>query len=215
MSKIITRVLVLLLAIGVGIYAIIQYGLYSPQQAGLVSIKLRQPDFHLEPWIYVLYAHIATGVLALVIGPFQLFLKPADPRRERRHRLFGYVYVIAVTVSGIVNLYLAPFATGGWTTGLGFFLLDVLWVSTTWIALAKIVKNKVRDHKEWMLRSYALTFAAVSLRLWLPLLLFVYHGNFVAAYQVVAWLCWTLNLLVIEGYIQLRRQKTARLKVSS
>ncbi|NOU96744.1 DUF2306 domain-containing protein [Paenibacillus sp. LMG 31456] len=211
MSKTAIRTLVIVLALAISAYAIIQYGFFAPQKAGLISIKLRNPDFHLDPWIYALYTHIVTAVLALVIGPFQLFLKPRGTKPLSRHRLLGIVYVGAVTISGLVNLYLSMYATGGWISGLGFLLLDILWVGATWISVFKILEKNTQAHKEWMLRSYALTFAAVTLRIWLPLLIVIYHGSFVQAYQVVAWLCWIPNLLFIEAMIRLRSKRSGRM----
>ncbi|MFD0676377.1 MULTISPECIES: DUF2306 domain-containing protein [unclassified Paenibacillus] len=211
MGKSMIRALVIVLALAISAYALIQYGLYEPQKAGLVSTKLRNPDFHLNPWIYALYTHIVTAVLALVIGPFQLFLKPRSTKRLSRHRLLGFVYVGSITISGLVNLYLSLQATGGWVSALGFLLLDIVWVGATWISVFKILGNNAQAHKEWMLRSYALTFAAVTLRIWLPLLIVIYHGNFIQAYQVVAWLCWIPNLLFIEALIRLRPKRSGRL----
>lgn len=210
MGKSTIRTLVIILALAISAYAVIQYGVFGPQKAGFISIKLRDVNFHLEPWVYVLYTHIATAVLALVIGPFQLYLKPRGTKRLRRHRWLGYVYVGSVTISGLVNLYLCLYATGGWISGLGFLLLDVAWVGATWISVMKIMSKNSQAHKTWMLRSYALTFAAVTLRLWLPVLLIVYHGNFVQAYQVVAWLCWIPNLLFIEAWIRFRTMRNGR-----
>jgi hypothetical protein len=59
-----------------------------------------------------------------------------------------------------------------------------------------------------MLRSYALTFAAVTLRIWLAPLALLF-GDFEAGYRVVAWFCWVPYLLVIEAVI---RKKTFSLK---
>lgn len=193
------RALVLILAFSIAGYAIVQYGVLGAGHAGLVSFKLQKPDFELKPWVYVLYTHIFTAVFALVIGPFQLFIKPTKARR-RWHRRLGYGYVLSITVSGIVNVYLSLFATGGWISGLGFMSLDVCWVAAALTAVRKIVAKDVQAHKEWMLRSYALTFSAVTLRIFLaPLALLL--GDFEAAFRVVAWLCWIPNLLVMEAVI--------------
>jgi uncharacterized membrane protein len=205
MGKKIIRALIFVFAFAIAGYAIVQYGLFSARDAGLVSFKLQKPDFHLTPWVYVLYAHIVTAMLALIIGPFQIFRKQSKAR-VRQHRLLGYVYVISITVSGFVSLYLSLFATGGWIAGLGFFGLDILWLTTTWIALCKIMVKDIQAHKAWMLRSYALTFAAVTLRIWLGPLALLY-GDFEAGYRVVAWLCWVPNLLVIEAMIRARAFK--------
>ncbi|WP_433749187.1 DUF2306 domain-containing protein [Paenibacillus amylolyticus] len=197
------RTLVLILAFSIAGYAIVQYGVLKASDAGLVSFKLQKPNFELKPWIYVLYIHIVTAIFALIIGPFQLFMKPTNDRK-RWHHLLGYGYVLSITVSGIVSVYLSLFATGGWIAGLGFMSLDVLWVATTLIATRKIMAKDIQAHKAWMLRSYALTFAAVTLRIWLaPLNLLL--GDFEAAFRVVAWVCWIPNLLVIEAVISRMR----------
>ncbi|MEK3918049.1 MULTISPECIES: DUF2306 domain-containing protein [Paenibacillus] len=197
------RALVFILAFSIAGYAIVQYGVLKASDAGLVSFKLQKPNFELKPWIYVLYIHIVTAIFALIIGPFQLFMKPTNDRK-RWHRLLGYGYVLSITVSGIVSVYLSLFATGGWIAGLGFMSLDVLWVATTLIATRKIMAKDIQAHKAWMLRSYALTFAAVTLRIWLaPLNLLL--GDFEAAFRVVAWVCWIPNLLVIEAVISRMR----------
>ncbi|MEK4363043.1 DUF2306 domain-containing protein [Paenibacillus sp. FSL M8-0212] len=197
------RALVLILAFSIAGYAIVQYGVLKASDAGLVSFKLQKPNFELKPWIYVLYIHIVTAIFALIIGPFQLFMKPTNDRK-RWHRLLGYGYVLSITVSGIVSVYLSLFATGGWIAGLGFMSLDVLWVTTTLIATRRIMAKDIQAHKAWMLRSYALTFAAVTLRIWLaPLNLLL--SDFEAAFQVVAWVCWIPNLLVIEVVISRMR----------
>ncbi|WP_123042553.1 DUF2306 domain-containing protein [Cohnella candidum] len=199
MGKKIIRALIFVFAFSIAGYAMVQYGLLKASSAGLVAFKLQKPNFELTPWVYVLYIHIVTAILALIIGPFQIFMKPTNTRK-RRHKLLGYVYVILITISGIVSVYLSLFATGGWIAGLGFMLLDALWVATTLTATRKIMVKDIQAHKAWMLRSYSLTFAAVTLRLWLAPLALIF-GDFEAGYRVVAWLCWIPNLLVIEAVI--------------
>ncbi|OKP84893.1 hypothetical protein A3844_18270 [Paenibacillus helianthi] len=197
------RALVLILAFSIAGYAIVQYGVLKASDAGLASFKLQKPNFELKPWIYVLYIHIFTAIFALIIGPFQLYMKPTNARK-RWHRLLGYGYVLSITVSGIVSVYLSLIATGGWIAGLGFMSLDVLWVATTLTATRKIMAKDIQAHKAWMLRSYALTFAAVTLRIWLAPLALLF-GDFEVAFRVVAWVCWIPNLLVIEAVISRMR----------
>ncbi|MGE5704845.1 MAG: DUF2306 domain-containing protein [Clostridia bacterium] len=205
-----SKPVVVLLAVLIAAYAVIQYGFFRPQDAGLVSLKLSTPGFQLEPWKYALYSHIGTAVVAMLIGPVQLFWKPVGMRRLRLHRLLGYTYVLTITLSGLVSLYLAMHTLGGWKAGLGFLVLDLLWMVTTWISVRSILVNNVRAHKEWMLRSYALTFAAVTLRLWLPVLVLFFRGDFVSAYQLVAWVCWVPNLLLMEMVIRVRKKAAVK-----
>ena len=199
------QTLIFVLAFAISVYAIVQYGFLNASHAGLVSFKLQKPDFELKPWIYVLYAHIFTAIFALIIGPFQLFMKPTLARK-RWHRRFGYGYVFSIMVSGIVSVYLSLFATGGWISTFGFMSLGVLWMATTLIATSKIITQNIQAHKEWMFRSYALTFSAVTLRIWLAPLAFLL-GDFEAAFRVVAWICWVPNLLVIEAILSKKRSQ--------
>lgn len=197
--------LVFFLAFAIAGYAAVQYGLFKASDAGLVAAKLQEPDFQLTPWVYVLYVHIITAIMALVIGPFQIFQRKSKPRGAL-HKQLGYVYVLSIALSGIVSIYLSFYATGGWISGLGFFTLDILWLATTWMGLRKIMAGDIKSHKEWMLRSYALTFAGVTLRIWLAPLVMLF-GEFEAGYHAVAWLCWVPNLIIMEAII---RRKTPR-----
>ncbi|MNH34448.1 hypothetical protein D3C79_950460 [compost metagenome] len=70
-------------------------------------------------------------------------------------------------------------------------------------ALVHIKKRNIQGHQKWMLRNYALTFAAVTLRIWLPLFTVLFgFDHFQYSYAVIAWLCWVPNFIVMEWYIQ-------------
>lgn len=186
-------------------YAVIQYGFYDPKLAGLVQYKLQSPDFHVTPWVYFLYAHIITGCLALLIGPFQIFRKQKNQMLKKAHRAFGKIYVACIFISGLINIYLSIFASGGWVAQLGFFTMDLLWIYFTYIAVIRVINKDINSHRNWMLRSYALTFAAVTLRLYqVPLMLLL---DFEIAYKISAWLCWGVNLIIIEWVIRKRKAK--------
>jgi hypothetical protein len=97
-------------------------------------------------------------------------------------------------ISGSAGLYISFFATGGWIASWGFGALAVFWLITTSKAYLTIRNGEIDNHKMWMIRSYALTFAAVTLRIWLPLAQ-VLQFDFIEAYRVIAWLCWVPNIL--------------------
>jgi fatty acid desaturase len=63
------------------------------------------------------------------------------------------------------------------------------------MAFVNIKNKKIEKHQKMMIYSYAACFAAVTLRIWLPLLIIVF-GSFITAYTIVAWLCWVPNLIV-------------------
>ncbi|MEK8132166.1 DUF2306 domain-containing protein [Paenibacillus filicis] len=89
-------------------------------------------------------------------------------------------------------------ASGGWIARTGFLTMDIGWLATTWLGVLAILRGRVREHRGWMLRSYAFTLAAVTLRLYQFPLMLLFAGQFEPGYRVVAWLCWVPNLLIAE-----------------
>jgi hypothetical protein len=80
---------------------------------------------------------------------------------------------------------------------LGFGALAVAWLYTGLRAYLAIRARDVTAHRRWMVRNFSLTFAAVTLRLWLPASV-VTGIPFAIAYPVIAWLCWVPNLVLAE-----------------
>jgi len=111
------------------------------------------------------------------------------------HRRLGKIYLVAAVLSALGGLVLGWSATGGMISSVGFILLAVLWLGTTLRAYSAVRAKRFAEHQTMMTYSYAACFAAVTLRLWLPMLIAV-TGNFTTAYQIVAWLCWVPNIAV-------------------
>lgn len=176
-------------AVSIGLYPVIYF--VQDRKFGLLSTKseaLLNDVF----WNVGFYTHIIFGGLALLIGWTQF-----SPRLRRTrlslHRNLGKIYVAAALLSGLAGFGIGTQATGGWAAALGFMSLGVVWVYTTFAAYRHIRAGQVTAHQKMMMYSYAACFAAATLRLWLPLLTNL-SGDFIAAYQIVAWLCWVPNL---------------------
>ena len=163
-------------------------------------------SFRARPWAILSHAFI--GSVGLITGALQFHRGLL--RRRRLHRAIGTLYITASVLTGVVGLYLARFAFGGLTTSLGFGALAIALLVTTAVAYARIRRRNIASHREWMIRSYSLMFAAVTLRIWLPLLI-VLFGRFTPAYMVVAWVCWVPNILFAEALIRLSREREAEL----
>src|SRR5262245_16850260 len=141
------------------------------------------------------YAHITGSLWALAIGPWQLTRRMRE--RVAAHRWFGRSYAVAILVGGLGALALAPFAETGTVASVGFGTLAILWISFTIAAVVRIRQGDRVAHRRWMIRSFALTLAAVTLRLYLPASLAA-GLPFETAYPAIAWLCWIPNLIVAE-----------------
>jgi uncharacterized membrane protein len=152
------------------------------------------------PW--ALAAHLGGSAAALALGPWQ-FSRRLRSRHLALHRWSGRAYVGAVLIGGTGALFLAPRSQEGPITHVGFGLLGVLWLGSTLAAYAHIRAGRPTAHRDWMTRSFALTLAAVMLRIYLPLGL-AYGIPFRPAYQVISWVCWVPNLVVAEWMIRRR-----------
>lgn len=159
-------------------------------------------SFRARPW--GIFTHALFGSIALVLGPWQFRRGPGWNRVV--HRWLGRVYLGGCVLTGGAGLYLAFYSDGGMTTHLGFGTLAVVLLGVSTIAYLAIRSRQVARHREWMIRSYALIFAGVTLRIELPLLVAAL-GQFPPAYRIIAWLCWVPNLLAAEWY--LRRSRPA------
>jgi uncharacterized membrane protein len=161
------------------------------------------------------YLHIVFGGLALLLSPFQ-FATRLRTRVPRVHRAVGRVVVVSILIAGAAGLVLAPHSLAGPIGTAGFGLLAVLWVTFAATAFRAIRRRDVATHRRWMVRTFALTYAAVTLRLWLGLLIGLQVGlagvdgdvAFERAYLIVPFLCWVPNLLVAELYLAGRRRRT-------
>ncbi|MFN7994876.1 MAG: DUF2306 domain-containing protein [Bryobacteraceae bacterium] len=150
-----------------------------------------------------LVAHATISAVALLVGPWQ-FRAGFRERYWSLHRVLGQIYCLAVLGGWITSLPIAAHAQTGLIATTGFLALGAVWVSTTGAGYIAVRKRRVESHQGWMIRSYSATFAAVTLRSYLPLLL-VAGVPLQTCYPLVAWLCWVPNLAVAEWLIHRRR----------
>ena len=183
------------LAVAIAVYSL-RYALlgepaYVPELA---------PSFRERP--LTVTVHTLFGPLALVLGLVNLLPAMRQRRRWPVHRWLGRVYLVSAVALGGAGLSMALHAAGGTAARVGFVLLAVATLGTSLQGYRHIRARRVRQHREWMLRSYALIFGAVTLRIWLPLLIVAYQGEFLPAYRWVAWLSWVPNALFVEWIIR-------------
>lgn len=146
--------------------------------------------------------HFFFSGLALLIAPLQL-VSAIRRRWPAWHRATGGLYAAAVMIGGFAGLSLAFKAQGGVSARIAFVALALLWLAFTAVGLYRAVTRDFEGHRRWIIRSVALTYAAVTLRL-------VLFGGlamgwpFRPVYIAAAWLCWILNLLACELWLRYR-----------
>ena len=165
-----------------------------------LGLPLSFPDMRgqIEGQRLAFLLHISFAPLALAIGAVQFF--PSIRRRKALHRWLGRGYGIAILVSGSAGLIVALNAAGGPSAQLGFALLAIIWVATTANAIRHAMARRISAHRRWMVYSFALTFAGVTLRL--TLLGFMAAGfSYTEASVYLAWLCWLPNLAFAHWWL--------------
>jgi hypothetical protein len=185
-----------LLSFAVAGYALLAYGLFPigaavhpDMQASFAAHKL------------AVYAHVFGSAVALVAGPLQ-FWSRLRASRPRLHRTLGTLYLaVGVGLGGLAGLALSAQAYGGLASTLGFACLALAWLYTGVHALGAAQSRDFVAHRRWMIRNFSLSFAAVTLRLWLPSSLAA-GIPFETAYPAIAWLCWLPNLIVAEWLLR-------------
>jgi uncharacterized membrane protein len=207
----------LLSALAVAVFAPLQYAFSSladvaANDSPLAANYVDQP----AAVRLAFYLHIGFGGLALLLSPFQ-FMTRLRTRLPHVHRAVGRIAVGSIAIAGLAGLVLAPHSLAGPVGTVGFGLLAVLWLAFAATAFRAIRQGDVPAHRRWMIRAFALTYAAVTLRLWLGVLILVQttaggvDGDvaFDRAYLIVPFLSWVPNLLVAEWYLRTRRPDTA------
>ena len=181
-----------LMSIGVAGYAVVAYSVLPLGSTVHPDMRSVFQDHKLG-----IYAHIFGSAIALCLGPLQ-FSTRLRTDYIAFHRWLGRLYLIAgILVGGVSGLYMSIHAYGGVMAKTGFAALGLLWLYTGLRAYMAIRIRDIASHRRWMIRNFALTFAAVTLRIYLP-------GSMAAGlefgivYPIIAWLCWLPNLIVAE-----------------
>jgi uncharacterized membrane protein len=163
----------------------------------------RRPSDHFGEHFPLLLAHIIGGTGALLIGPWQ-FSRRLRQRHLELHRWLGRIYLCSVALGSLAGFTLPIFSEGALPVHSAFACLAVAWFFTGLMAYRRVIAGNIQAHREWMIRNFSLSLAAVTLRIYLPLLLGPAHWTFLQAYVLVSGLCWVPNLLVAEWLIRRR-----------
>jgi hypothetical protein len=153
------------------------------------------------PWLFI---HVVGAITALLLGSFQFL--PALRRGSRTpHRWGGRLYVFGCLVGGAAGLILACGSSAGPIASAGFGGLAVIWFVVTLLGWRAVLQARFAEHRRWMIRSWALTLAAVTLRIYLPLVM-AFGLPFLPWYRAISFLAWVPNLIVAELWLQRRRR---------
>ncbi len=168
----------------------------------------KQKIIHIKHWRYSFNIHILFSIFSLIAGLTQ-FSDYLLKKHKSIHRGMGYIYVVDVLLlAGPSGLIMGFYANGPIAAKTSFVVLAMLWIVYTALAFKKALDKIFVEHKKWMIRSYALTLSAITLRLLAMYLPNFFHMEAFPEYTLIAWLSWTVNLIVAEIIIFFSRNKT-------
>lgn len=179
---------------------------YFSFDSDVAFLQIKQTEVNSIPaYLFIFYIHVCTAIFCLLSG-FTQFNPKILSNRIVIHRTIGKLYVLIVLLFAAPSgFFIGLYANGGFYAKLSFTSLAILWFYFTAKAFLAIRINNINSHKIYMLRSFALTFSAITLRLWKVILVYLFHPAPMDVYQLIAWLGWVPNLLVIEYYIFKKR----------
>ena len=165
-------------------------------------LKLKQDAIATGWYLPAYYSHVLVAGLILLIGFFQLH-PTWGQRWKKLHRSLGYIYVMGILFfSAPGGLVMSFFINRGPWVLTSFIVQACLWFYCTAMAFDHIRKKDITAHREWMWRSFALTFAAITLRIYIFVASYFVDLKTPTAYATIAWLSWLLNIIVIEFYLR-------------
>lgn len=163
-----------------------------------MPFPLDLPSLQLSRHAFIL--HAVSASLALMLGPLQ-FVVALRHRFAAWHRWTGRVYAGAIAVAWASSLPLAMNAMTGTVAALGFLVLGLAWMMATALGVVHAMQRRFAEHRRWMVRSYALTAAAITLRIYLGISIAT-GVDVQLSYPFIAWLCWVPNALAAEWYLR-------------
>lgn len=158
------------------------------------------------PYRVWILPHVIGGSMALLLGPMQ-FCTGLRQKHLTFHRWTGRLYLFGVALGAVGAFYMAFHSVIGWMFGIALFALGVVWVISSAMAYVSIRRRQIAAHKEWMIRSYILTFTFVSFRLLAHTPLLRHTGTRHERLATLVWLSWTIPLFICEAIFQWRRLK--------
>lgn len=172
---------------------------YIPVGTDNNFLLIKQTEVNTIPaYLIIFYIHVFSAGLALPAG-FTQFNKRLLQKAPQIHRIVGYVYIVSVLLLAATSgFFIGLFANGGIIAKTSFVSLSILWFFFTYQALQTAIKRKFDQHRNYMIRSYALTLSALTLRMWKVVIVWIWHPLPMDTYVVISLLGWIPNYIIAE-----------------
>jgi hypothetical protein len=174
---------------------------YIPLDTNVSFLMIKQTEVTERPeYLWFFYSHVYTSIFVLFAGFLAILRK--DFGIKNFHKNAGKFYIFLILfLAAPSGIYMGIFANGGFLSKLSFVILGCLWWFSTFKAYQLARQKKFKQHKHWMWRSFAFTISAITLRMWKVFIVYLFHPNPMDVYQIIAWLGWIPNIILIEYLI--------------
>lgn len=176
---------------------------YIPIKFDVAFLNLKE-EIAYPHYQVAFFSHVYTSIIVLITGITQ-FSKSIRTYFPQIHKSLGKLYVFLVLIiaspSGLIMAY---YANGGIFSKISFSIQAILWFFFTFKAYGFIKNRDWENHHKFMVRSYALTLSAISLRLFKWMIVSIFETPPMDTYKIVSWLGWLTNILLVEVYFLYR-----------
>jgi hypothetical protein len=161
-------------------------------------LKYKQDFIKIPIWRAAFYVHVFASIFTLLAGLTQ-FNRDVLHSYPRLHRWIGKAYVFNVLFINFPSALIMAFCAYGFMPSkIAFVILDLLWFWFTLKAWIDIRKKDMEGHRRNMIRSYALTCSALTLRFWKLILTSTTSLDPLTIYMIDAWIGFIPNLIMAE-----------------
>jgi len=171
---------------------------YIPYNTDVAFLRIKQDVIEVPFYKIAFFTHVYTAIFVLIAGltQFSSFIRK---HFTKLHKMSGWIYAFTVIIlAGPSGFFMAIYANGGMISQTAFCLLAILWIYFTALAIISAVNKDIKSHRKYMIRSFALTLSAITLRVWKYVLVYLFEPRPMDVYQLVAWLGWIPNLIIAE-----------------
>ncbi|WP_426275166.1 DUF2306 domain-containing protein [Chryseobacterium sp. S-02] len=174
---------------------------YIPLKTDVSFLMIKQTEVGQRPeYLYFFYIHVYTSIFVLLSGFLAILRK--DFGLKSFHKNAGKIYIFLILfLAAPSGIYMGIFANGGVYSKISFVILGGFWWYSTFKAYQLARHKNFKEHKQWMWRSFALTVSAITLRMWKVIIVYLFHPNPMDVYQIIAWMGWIPNIILIEYLI--------------
>lgn len=171
---------------------------YIPYNTDVAFLRIKQDVIDIPFYKIAFFTHVYTTIFVLIAG-FTQFSSFIREHFKKLHKISGWVYAFTIIIlAGPSGFFMGIYANGGMISQTAFCMLVILWIYYTAMAIINAVKKDIKSHRKYMIRSFALTLSAITLRAWKYVIVFLFEPRPMDVYQLVAWLGWIPNLIIAE-----------------